>query len=183
MQVVAAALLKRAALGGAPLLLAGGSQMAAVWALAMAACRPEERQRLVRQAAVVTTAWVAHESASDFPGRWRSWPAALALSRWPSPRACALRAAAGRSCSITSVATSKRGWVLAAWRPSGSSVAVRCRSWCPPVSWPVISCCTPPGSRPSPSVVTSRRQLLQLMGSVALGTAADAPPCLGRRSW
>jgi len=68
MQVVAAALLKRAALGGAPLLLAGGSQMAAVWALAMAACGPEERQRLVRQSAVVTTAWVAHESASDFPG-------------------------------------------------------------------------------------------------------------------
>ena len=68
MQVVAAALLKRAALGGAPLLLAGGSQMAAVWALAMAACRPDERERLVRQAAVVTTAWVAHESASDFSG-------------------------------------------------------------------------------------------------------------------
>ncbi|WP_296417611.1 nicotinate mononucleotide-dependent phosphoribosyltransferase CobT [Vulcanococcus sp. DEBay_Sum22DG08_74] len=68
MQVVAAALLKQAALAGTPLLLAGGSQMAAVLALALAACTPPERQQLCQQAAVVTTAWVAHEAASDFPG-------------------------------------------------------------------------------------------------------------------
>ncbi|UPM51091.1 TIGR00303 family protein [Synechococcus sp. A10-1-5-1] len=68
MQVVAAALLKRAALAGTPVLLAGGSQMAAVLALALAACTPLERQQLATQAAVVTTAWVAYEAASDFEG-------------------------------------------------------------------------------------------------------------------
>ena len=65
MQALAAGLVGAAAASGAPVLLAGGSQMAAVLALALAlapaAARPELAQRLV----VATTAWVAEEPGSD----------------------------------------------------------------------------------------------------------------------
>ncbi len=67
MQALAAGLLLAAAETGQPVLLAGGSQMAAVLALALALLTPELRPRLASLAAIGTTAWVAFESDSDLP--------------------------------------------------------------------------------------------------------------------
>jgi len=67
MQALAAGLLLAAAETGQPVLLAGGSQMAAVLALALALLAPELRPRLAALAAIGTTAWVAFESDSDLP--------------------------------------------------------------------------------------------------------------------
>jgi len=67
MQALAAGLLLAAAETGQPVLLAGGSQMAAVLALALALLTPELRPRLASLAAIATTAWVAFESDSDLP--------------------------------------------------------------------------------------------------------------------
>jgi uncharacterized protein (TIGR00303 family) len=65
MQPLAAALLLEAALGGVPVLLAGGSQMAAVLALALALAPPARRTRLIEATALATTRWVAEEPGSD----------------------------------------------------------------------------------------------------------------------
>jgi NaMN:DMB phosphoribosyltransferase len=65
MQPLAAGLLLAAAETGQPVLLAGGSQMAAVLALALALAPPALRLRLGALAAVGTTAWVAAEADSD----------------------------------------------------------------------------------------------------------------------
>lgn len=65
MQALAIGLVQGVAALERPVLLAGGSQMAAVLALALADSPPEERQRLARQVAIGTTAWVAHEPSSD----------------------------------------------------------------------------------------------------------------------
>ncbi|MFN9622733.1 MAG: nicotinate-nucleotide--dimethylbenzimidazole phosphoribosyltransferase [Cyanobacteriota bacterium] len=65
MQPLAAALLLEAALGGVPVLLAGGSQMVAVLALALALALPEQRPRLIQATALATTRWVAREPGSD----------------------------------------------------------------------------------------------------------------------
>lgn len=65
MQPLAAGLTQAAANAGLPVLLAGGSQMAAVLALALALAPAEQRGRLAAHAAVATTAWVAEESGSD----------------------------------------------------------------------------------------------------------------------
>ena len=47
------------------LLLAGGSQMAALLALALALAPPAQRRRLAARTALVTTAWVAEEPGSN----------------------------------------------------------------------------------------------------------------------
>ncbi|MEB3325077.1 MAG: TIGR00303 family protein [Cyanobacteriota bacterium] len=65
MQPLAAGLLLEAALADVPLLLAGGSQMVAVWALALALARPHQRIQLVAATALATTRWVAEEPGSD----------------------------------------------------------------------------------------------------------------------
>lgn len=65
MQPLAAGLTLSAAAAGVPVLLAGGSQMAAVLALALALATPDQGQALARHVAVVTTAWVAEEAGSD----------------------------------------------------------------------------------------------------------------------
>jgi len=87
MQALAAGLLLAAAETGQSVLLAGGSQMAAVLALALALLTPELRPRLASLAAIGTTAWVAFESDSDLPlllrriGRhWGVDPLAFAAS-------------------------------------------------------------------------------------------------------
>ena len=87
MQALAAGLVQAAALAGAPLLLAGGSQMAAVLALVLAATEPDRRQQVADLAAVVTTAWLAHETGSDLKGllgrlagRWGVEPLGFATS-------------------------------------------------------------------------------------------------------
>jgi uncharacterized protein (TIGR00303 family) len=65
MQPLAAGLLLEAALGGVPVMLAGGSQMAAVLALALALAVPEQRPALIQATALATTRWVAEEAGSD----------------------------------------------------------------------------------------------------------------------
>jgi NaMN:DMB phosphoribosyltransferase len=65
MQALSAGLLLGALDSGQTVLLAGGSQMAAVLALALALAAPSQRGRLASLAAVGTTAWVADEAASD----------------------------------------------------------------------------------------------------------------------
>jgi uncharacterized protein (TIGR00303 family) len=65
MQALGAALVLRAAVAGVPVLLAGGSQMAAVLALALALAEPCQRRSLAGRVTVATTAWVAEEADSD----------------------------------------------------------------------------------------------------------------------
>jgi uncharacterized protein (TIGR00303 family) len=87
MQPLAAALLLGAVAQERPVLLAGGSQMAAVLALALALAPPSLRSRLAASAAVATTAWVAAEPHSDLPlllrrvgERWGLEPLGFAAS-------------------------------------------------------------------------------------------------------
>ena len=87
MQAFAAGLVGAAAARGTPVLLAGGSQMAAVLALALALAPEELRPRLAATTAVVTTAWVACEPHSDLPlllrrvgERWGLEPLGFAAS-------------------------------------------------------------------------------------------------------
>jgi uncharacterized protein (TIGR00303 family) len=100
MQAVAAGLVRTAAAAGLPLLLAGGSQMAAVLALALDLSAPEDRPLLLEQAAIATTAWVAADAGSDLQGllaligrRWGGLPLAFAAAlRFGSCRSPELRA-------------------------------------------------------------------------------------------
>jgi len=65
MQPVAAGMVLAAAAQGVPVLLAGGSQMAAVLALALALAPPPLREALATQVAIGTTAWVANDPSSN----------------------------------------------------------------------------------------------------------------------
>jgi NaMN:DMB phosphoribosyltransferase len=92
MQPLAAALLLEAALSDVPVMLAGGSQMAAVLALALALASPGQRRRLVAATALATTRWVAEEPSSDLERllqhmaqRWEVEPLAFASSLRFSP--------------------------------------------------------------------------------------------------
>jgi len=93
MQPLAAAVVLAAAAAGRPVLLAGGSQMAAVLALALALAPPSLRPAVAATAAVGTTAWVAHEADSDLAllmqrigARWGVEPLAFAAElRFPDP--------------------------------------------------------------------------------------------------
>ena len=85
MQALAAGLLQGAAQAELPLLLAGGSQMAAVLAVALALTPSERRPQLWAHAAIGTTAWVAGETSSDLGlllermgQRWGQSPLAFA---------------------------------------------------------------------------------------------------------
>ncbi len=99
MQALAAGLVLEAGAAGVPLLLAGGSQMAAVLALALALAAPAQRPTLVAAARVATTAWVAAEPGSDLPRlmeligeRWDCQPHLEAASlRFHGCRSQALR--------------------------------------------------------------------------------------------
>lgn len=90
-QPLAAALVLAAAQAGRPLMLAGGSQMAAVLALALALAPASLRPRLVASTALATTAWVAEERGSDLElllrrigERWSVQPLAFAAAlRFP----------------------------------------------------------------------------------------------------
>ena len=65
MQALALGLLRGVAGSGQPVLLAGGSQMAAVLALALAATPSADREPLAAQVAIGTTGWVARDGGSD----------------------------------------------------------------------------------------------------------------------
>ncbi|MBW4530735.1 MAG: TIGR00303 family protein [Aphanothece saxicola GSE-SYN-MK-01-06B] len=85
MQPLAAAMVLAAAAAGRPVLLAGGSQMAAVLGLALALAPPSLRPAIAAGTALGTTAWVADEAGSDLAlllrrigGRWGVEPLAFA---------------------------------------------------------------------------------------------------------
>lgn len=87
MQPMAAGLLLEAAMAGVPVMLAGGSQMAAVLALALALASPSHRPRLMAATALATTRWVAEEADSDLVRllhhlgrRWQVEPLAFCSS-------------------------------------------------------------------------------------------------------
>lgn len=65
MQALAVGLLLALARRRVPVLLAGGSQMAAVLAMALALADPQRRSALAACCVIATTAWVAEEPGSD----------------------------------------------------------------------------------------------------------------------
>ena len=83
MQVLAAGLLLELAPRRVPVLLAGGSQMAAVLAVALALATAEQRPALVASCLVATTAWVAEEPGSDLARLLQLIGAGI---RWNWPR-------------------------------------------------------------------------------------------------
>ncbi|EAQ74496.1 MULTISPECIES: nicotinate-nucleotide--dimethylbenzimidazole phosphoribosyltransferase [unclassified Synechococcus] len=99
MQALAAGVLLGAAGRRVPVLLAGGSQMAAVLALALALAPAHQRPCLAEYGALATTAWVAQEPGSDLSlllerlgERWGVRPMAFASSlRFGHCRSAALR--------------------------------------------------------------------------------------------
>ena len=106
MQALAAGLAGTVAARGTPVLLAGGSQMAAVLALALALAPAAGRAALVERLVLATTAWVAEEPGSDL---------ALLLARigaaWrvrPRLEVAALRF---HGCASAALADYERGYV------------------------------------------------------------------------
>jgi uncharacterized protein (TIGR00303 family) len=99
MQALAAGLLLELAARGVPVLLAGGSQMAAVLALALSLAPEDQRAPVAAGAVVATTAWVAEEAGSDLERllrligqRWQVRPQlAVAGLRFHHCRSGALR--------------------------------------------------------------------------------------------
>lgn len=99
MQPLAAGVLLAAAEDGLPVVLAGGSQMAAVLSLALALAPSGLRPQLACLAALATTAWVAGEASSDLElllkrigDRWQVEPLAFASSlRFGACRSAPLR--------------------------------------------------------------------------------------------
>lgn len=65
MQALAVGLVLAASQRRVPVLLAGGSQMAAVLAMALAMARPEQRDLVAQQVTLATTTWVAKEVSSN----------------------------------------------------------------------------------------------------------------------
>ena len=106
MQALAAGLVGAAAASGAPVLLAGGSQMAAVLALALALAPAAVRPALAQRLVVATTAWVAEEPGSDL---------ALLLERigalWQVRPRLAVAALRFHGCTSPALRDYERGYV------------------------------------------------------------------------
>ena len=106
MQAFAAGLVGAAALRGAPVLLAGGSQMAAVLALALALAEPGQLPALADRLVVATTAWVAEEAGSNL---------ALLLerigARWQVRPRLEVAALRFHGCSSAALRDYERGYV------------------------------------------------------------------------
>ena len=106
MQALAAGLVGAAAASGAPVLLAGGSQMAAVLALALALAPAAARPALAQRLVVATTAWVAEEPGSDL---------ALLLERigalWQVRPRLAVAALRFHGCTSPALRDYERGYV------------------------------------------------------------------------
>jgi uncharacterized protein (TIGR00303 family) len=106
MQAFAAGLVGEAAVRGVPVLLAGGSQMAAVLALALAVAEPQLRPALAERLVVATTAWVAEEAGSNL---------ALLLerigARWQVRPRLEVAALRFHGCSSAALRDYERGYV------------------------------------------------------------------------
>lgn len=123
---------------GAPrLLLAGGSQMAAILALGLALAPPARRPWLAAHAAVVTTAWVAQEPVSDLRGllrrigeRWQVEPQLLHTRlRFHHCRSSALRDYE-RGYIKEGVGAGALAWLWEQLAGSANALAVRCDAAC-----------------------------------------------------
>ena len=106
MQAFAAGLVGAAAARGTPVLLAGGSQMAAVLALALALAEPGQRPALADRLVGATTAWVAEEAGSNL---------ALLLerigARWQVRPRLEVAALRFHGCSSAALRDYERGYV------------------------------------------------------------------------
>ncbi len=106
MQALAAGLAAAVALRGTPVLLAGGSQMAAVLALALALAAAPDRPALAERLVVATTAWVAEEPGSNL---------ALLLARigevWGVQLQLEVAALRFHGCSSPALRDYERGYV------------------------------------------------------------------------
>lgn len=120
MQPLAVGLVQAAALAGLPVLLAGGSQMAAVLALVLELTAVAERPLLASRVAIATTAWVAAEPSSDLAALLQ-----LLQRRWDcEPLAFAAGLRFGR-CHSPQLQAFEQGFVkegvgAGGWRRSGS---------------------------------------------------------------
>ena len=106
MQALAAGLALAAARRGVPLLLAGGSQMAAVLALVLALAEPDERPRLNGCIRLATTAWVAEEPGSDLARLLQTIGA-----RWGVEPRLEVAALRFHGCSSAALRDYERGYV------------------------------------------------------------------------
>ena len=106
MQALAAGLTLAASSRGVPVLLAGGSQMAAVLALALALAPAHQRQRLANQAVVATTAWLAEEPNSDLAALM-----ALISGRWQVEAQLAVASLRFHHCRSQALRDYERGYV------------------------------------------------------------------------
>jgi NaMN:DMB phosphoribosyltransferase len=106
MQALAAGLTLAASARGVPVLLAGGSQMAAVLALALALAPAHQRQRLANQAVVATTAWLAEEPNSDLAALM-----ALISGRWQVEAQLAVASLRFHHCRSQALRDYERGYV------------------------------------------------------------------------
>ena len=106
MQALAAGLTWEASARGVPVLLAGGSQMAAVLAIAMALAPAEQRQLLASQAVVATTAWLAEEPHSDLAELL-----ALISQRWGVQAQLAVASLRFDRCRSQALRDYERGYV------------------------------------------------------------------------
>ena len=117
MQAFAAGLVGAAAARGTPVLLAGGSQMAAVLALALALAEPGQRPALADRLVVATTAWVAEEAGSNL---------ALLLerigARWQVRPRLEVAALRFHGCSSAPLRDYERGYVKAGVGAGGLSL-------------------------------------------------------------
>jgi NaMN:DMB phosphoribosyltransferase len=89
-----------------PVLLAGGSQMAAVLALALALAPADQRQQLASPAVVATTAWLAEEPHSDLAELL-----ALISQRWGVQAQLAVASLRFYHCRSQALRDYERGYV------------------------------------------------------------------------
>jgi uncharacterized protein (TIGR00303 family) len=106
MQVLAVGIVLAAAARGVPLLLAGGSQMAAVLALALDLAPAAARPGLAARVRIATTAWVVHEAGSDLERLL-----ALIGSRWQVRPRLEVASLRFDRCLIPALRDYERGYV------------------------------------------------------------------------
>ncbi|MEB3234537.1 MAG: nicotinate-nucleotide--dimethylbenzimidazole phosphoribosyltransferase [Cyanobacteriota bacterium] len=106
MQALAAGLCLALAERQVPVVLAGGSQMAAVLALALALAPQELRPALAEQCLIATTAWLAHEASSDLALLLRQLE-----QRWAVRCQLAVASLRFNGCQSQSLRDFERGYV------------------------------------------------------------------------
>jgi len=106
MQALAAGLCLSLAMRRLPVMLAGGSQMAAVLALALALAPAEQRPALAAHTLISTTAWLAADASCDLPALLQQ----IGL-RWQVAPQLSVAALRFGACSHASLRDYERGYV------------------------------------------------------------------------